>query len=470
MNKNRRDFLKVAGISLATASLSSASASDMFPSPQRNSLLFQEKKNTNFNMCGYAAPKLETVRIGIIGIGGRGIGAVGSLGKIEGVSINALGDLRAERVNLGKEKLSGTKHNPVLYSGDKDAWKKLCERDDIDLIYITTNWALHAPIAVYAMEQGKHVATEIPAARTIEECWQLVETSEKTKKHCIILENVCYGEFELLTLNMARRGLFGDIIHCEGAYIHSLVEGLFLKDHRWNNWRLRENYERNGNLYPPHGLGPLSQIMNLNRGDKMEYLSSLSSDDFTMGKKAKEMADKDDFFKQFLDKPFRGNMNTSIIRTNKGKSIMLQHDISSPRKYSRAHLISGTGGMAQLYPLPGKISIKHESGSNHGEWLDPEEYKAFKEKYTHPLWGKMGKLATEAGGHGGMDFLIQWRIVDCLRRGLPMDIDVYDAALWSSITSLSEWSVANRSNSVDVPDFTRGGWKDNQPLNNMVNI
>lgn len=210
--------------------------------------------------------------------------------------------------------------------------------------------------------------------------------------------------------------------------------------------------------------------MNLNRGDKMEYLSSLSSDDFTMGKKAKEMSNEDDFFKQFLDKPFRGNMNTSIIRTSKGRSIMLQHDVSSPRIYSRGHLISGTDGMAQLYPLPGKISLKRDSGSNHGAWLNPEEYKALKEEYTHPLWKKMGKLAKKAGGHGGMDFLLQWRLIDCLRRGLPMDIDVYDAALWSSITSLSEWSVANRSNSIDVPDFTRGGWKENQPLNNMENI
>lgn len=470
MKENRRKFLKTLGIAAATTSAFPALNAYSGYNVPGTSHLTQRNKAATFNMCGFAAAKMNTVRVGVIGIGGRGIGAVKRLAKINDVRINALGDLREEKVSLGKKALNGTKHNPVLYSGHTDAWKKLCERDDIDLIYVTTHWALHAPIAIYAMEHGKHVAVEIPAATTLDECWQLVETSERTKKHCTILENVCYGEFELLTLNLARQELFGEIIHCEGSYIHSIVNGLFVRDHRWNDWRLRENYERNGNLYPCHGLGPLSQIMNLNRGDKMEYLVSLSSDDFTLRKKAEEMSLTDNYFKQFLHKNFRGNINTSIIRTSKGRSIMLQHDVSSPRMYSRSHLVSGTEGMAQLYPLPGKISFGYDPKSNHGRWLNAEEYKELKQKYTHPLYVKMGKLAKEDGGHGGMDFLMDWRLIDCLKRGLPVDMDVYDAALWSAISPLSEQSVANRSASVDIPDFTRGGWRKNQPLDNMTNI
>jgi predicted dehydrogenase len=354
-------------------------------------------------------------------------------------------------VLAAKKALEGSKQNPVLYSGKADEWKKVCERKDIDLIYVTTPWAFHTPIAVYAMEHGKHVVIEIPAAKTVEECWQLVETSERTRKHCMMLENCCYDSFELLTLNMARQGFFGDIVHTEGAYIHDRSEKVFTG----NLWRINENV-RNGNLYPTHGLGSIAQIMNINTGDKMDYLVSVSSDDFTYGPLAKELASKDPAFKEYAAKKYRGNMNTSTVRTSKGRTIMIQHDVSSLRPYSRIHLVSGTKGVAMKYPLPGRIA------TSHADWLGEAELKALEEKYTPVIIKRMSEVAKKIGGHGGMDLIMDWRLIDCLRNGLPLDMTVYDAAAWSVIGPLSEWSVAHRSNSIDVPDFTRGTWTKNK--------
>ena len=265
---------------------------------------------------------------------------------LEGVDIKALCDLLPEEVEKVRKRIEFAGFDPALYSGDADAWKQLCERDDIDLVYICSPWNLHVPMAVYAMEHGKHVAIEVPAADTLEECWQLVETSEKTKKHCMMMENCCYDFFELLTLNMARQGFFGDIVHGEGAYLHTLLGSNFSKNGYWNMWRLRENAGRRGNLYPTHGLGPICQIMDINRGDKMDYLVSVMSNDFLMNETAKELSAKDEFFKEFVDNPYRGNITTTTIRTNKGRTIMLQHDVTSPNVYSRIHKVSGTKASA----------------------------------------------------------------------------------------------------------------------------
>jgi predicted dehydrogenase len=445
---NRRDFLKITGLSgLALAGgINGASATPSIP-PGKKQL---------FNMSGYAAPKLDTVRIGYIGLGNRGGGALPRIIHIANVEVKALCDIRPEKVADAKKKLVGTPHNPATYSGSADAWKKLCERDDIDLVYICTPWSLHAPMALYAMEQGKHVAVEIPAATTLEDCWKLVETSERTKKHCMMLENCCYDFFELLTLNMVRQGFFGEIMHGEGAYIHDIYESLFDPSKRYDLWRLKEN-QRNGNLYPTHGIGPICQAMDINRGDKLDYLVSMASNDFMLAPRAHKLAAENPDFKQFAGKAFRGNMNTTSIRTQKGKTIMLQHDVTSPRVYSRLHLLSGTKGSVQKYPLPGNISTGHE-------WVTEQEMKKLEEQYTPPIVKKIGELAKKVGGHGGMDFLMDWRLIDCLRNGLALDQDVYDAAAWSAIGPLSISSVANRSAAIDIPDFTRGSWKTNAPV------
>lgn len=409
-------------------------------------------------MCGYAAPRLETVRIGLIGVGSRGASSLPRLRVIEGVEIKALCDLRPERIAEGLKRLERTPHQPATYSGREEAWKEVCARDDIDLIYNCTPWHLHAPISVYAMEHGKHAVSEIPAAVSVEECWQLVETAERTKKHYMMLENCCYDFFELMTLNMAQQGFFGEIVHGEGAYIHDLMELNFSRRQYHDMWRLKQNATRNGNLYPMHGLGPIAQIMNINRGDRFDYLVSMQSDDFQMGPKARELAAQDPFFAPFAGAKFRGNMNTTTVRTEKGRTVLVQHDVTSPRPYSRIHTVVGTKGCAQKWPDPPRIATSHKG------WLPPAELKQLEEKYTPDLVKHIGATAKKVGGHGGMDFLMDWRLISQLRHGLPLDMDVYDAAAWTSIGLLSEKSVANRSASIDVPDFTGGSWKTNKPV------
>ena len=465
MKNNRREFLKrtgLAGISLVGAGIIPAYASDQNVKGKSGQDKTRGSQHTQkFNMCGYSAPKLDTVRVGFIGLGSRGPGHVSNMSLLEGVDIKALCDIVPEEAEKVRKRIEFAGFNPTLYTGEAEAWKKLCDRKDIDLVYICTPWNMHTPMAVYAMEHGKHVAIEVPAADTLEECWQLVETSEKTRMHCQMMENCCYDFFELLTLNMARQGFFGDIVHCEGAYIHNLLELNFNKHGYWNMWRLRENASRRGNLYPTHGLGPVCQVMDINRGDKMDFLVSVMSKDFIMNNTAKKLAATDDFYKPFVDNPYRGDMTTTTIRTSKGRTIMVQHDVTSPNAYSRIHKISGTKAAALKYPEPAKISIGDE-------WVSPEELKSLEEKYTPAIVKKVGELARQVGGHGGMDFLEDWRLIDCLRNGLPLDQDCYDAALWTAIAPLSEKSVASRSNSVDIPDFTGGSWKTNQPVDIML--
>ncbi len=468
MTTNRRNFLKTATFAGAGAMTTGLITGFTQKQTESNlaSILASAKKSHSqkFNMSGYAAPALPVVRVGVIGLGDRGSGAVERLTNIEGIEVKALCDLRQVAV-AGSQKYLKSIGRPSAkeFSGNDNVWKKLIEMPDLDLIYICTPWVWHTAMAVYAMESGKHTACEVPIARTIDEAWQLVETSEKTRKHCMMLENCCYDFFELLTLNMARNGLFGDIIHGEGAYNHNLMGYNFKKpsDERQTDgaytemWRLKENATRNGNLYPTHGLGPICEVMSINRGDKMEYLSSMSTNDFTMGPNEKQLSANDPFYAEWRDSKFRGNMNTTLIRTTLGKTIMVQHDVSSEQPYSRIHLVKGTQGMAVKYPK--QMIALGES------WEKEEDMKTITEKYTPEIVKRVGELAKRVGGHGGMDFIMDWRMIDCLRNGLPLDQNVYDGALWSSVAPLSEWSVANRSQSIDVPDFTGGSWKTNKP-------
>jgi predicted dehydrogenase len=464
MKATRRDFFKMASAAgagiISTGMISCNSAPKKRESNPLSNIEESAKKihQQRFNMSGYAAPKIETVRVGIIGLGMRGPGAVERMSNIEGVEIKGLCDKSMDRVDKAQKILSNY-GLPLAkaYGGSTEAWKEMCQSPDFDLIYITTPWRLHTPIAVFAMENGKHAVSEVPAAVTIEQAWQLVETSEKTKKHFMMLENCCYDFFELLTLNMVRQGFFGELIHVEGAYLHDLRSLNFSKNGYADMWRLKENQHRNGNLYPTHGLGPVCQALNINRGDKMEYLTSMSTKDFQMANLAEELSKQDSFFKEFATTNYRGNMNTTFIKTEKGKSIMIQHDVTSPRPYSRIHHLSGTKGVATKWPEPARIAQGHE-------WFDEAKMKELEQEYTPEIVKRVGEMAKKVGGHGGMDFIMDWRLIDCLRNGIPLDQNVYDAALWSSIAPLSEWSVANRSNSIDVPDFTCGSYKNNSPV------
>jgi len=463
--KDRRDFLKTsllgAGV-LSTGILSAFNTRSKESVPQPGS--YEPSKDQDFNMCGFAAPKLEKVRIGFVGIGDRGASAVERTSFIEGVEIVALCDIRQAAID-GAQKILSEAGLPKAkeFVGDDEEFRKLCDYKKVDLVYVATPWEFHVPVALAAMEGDKHVAVEVSVAKTLDECWQIVETSERTRKHCVILENCCYDFFELLTLNMVRNGVFGELIHGEGAYIHDLDYWMFNKpkdeelvDGAYTRmWRMFEN-ERKANVYPTHGLGPICQAMNINRGDKMDHLVAMMSDDFTLKSRIMEMAESDSFFEQFAELDMRGNMDIQLIRTNNGRTIMIQHDISSPRPYSRIHLLSGTKCFAQKWPKQ-HIAFGHKV-------VDEAQMIEIEEKYTPELVKKVGEIAKEVGGHGGMDFIMDWRIIDCLRNGLPMDMDVYDAAAWSCITPLSEWSIANKSKPIDIPDFTRGAWKTNIPI------
>lgn len=418
-----------------------------------------------FNMHGYAAPKLDTVRVGLIGVGSRGSGTLQRLASIEGVEIKAVCDLLPGNVQAAIKSISDSKHKPATYSGGEEEWKKVCDRNDIDLIYIATPWDLHAPVAIRAMRNDKHVYTELPVATSIDDCWAVVETSEQTRKHCFMGCGSCHDGKNAAVLNMARQGFFGELVHGEGHYIHDRVsgyEGRWVRDkdgwYGYRPWRLKENIDRNGNLYPQHGLGPVAQLMDLNYGDQMDYMVSVSGNDFSMGAKMKEIAAQDAYFEPYVGLKFRGNMNTTIIRTHKGRTIMLQHDISTPRPGERFKMISGTKGMYNA--SPSAIAIGEE-------WLSPDEYDALMKKYTPAITEVFNEKLERAGGpRGNRSYekvtASDWRLIDCLRNGLPLEMDVYDAALWTSITPLSEWSVSREGASIKVPDFTRGAWKTNK--------
>jgi predicted dehydrogenase len=412
------------------------------------------------SMAGFRCEPMATVRVGVIGVGHRGPGAVRRLSSIPGVEIRAIGDLYEDRVAKQVKVLTDKGlPAPKGYFGSQDAWRGMCESNAIDLIYITTPWLWHAPMALYAMRCGKHAVTEVPAAMTVEQCWQLVDTAEETRRHCMILENCCYGFNEMFALMLCRKGVLGELVHGEAAYIHDLRASHLREDHEngyQGQWRLNWARQFSGNPYPTHGLGPVCQYMDINRGDKFEYLTSVSSGQFGISRAAAKKYGSNSPQAKAVYR--QGDMNTSIIKTYRGRTIMVQHDTTSPRPYSRLNLISGTKGILSDYPL--RVALEPDPH----RWLDDKKLEELKAKYTHPLWAKQGEYAKKMGGHGGMDMLMDMRLIHCLQNGLPLDISVYDTALWSSVVGLSVDSVARDGRPVRVPDFTRGGWKTADPL------
>jgi predicted dehydrogenase len=402
---------------------------------------------------------IPTVRVAFIGLGMRGPDAVIRMSHIDGVEIVALCDMVEKNVKKVNEKLAERGIPKALeFYGDENAWRKVTALPNVDLIYIATDWVHHAPIALQGMRDGKHVAIEVPSALTMEDIWDLINTSEQTRKHCIGLENCCYDFFELTTLNMVQQGLLGEIIHGEGAYIHGLQP---YWNHYWNNWRMDYNETHRGDLYPTHGLGPVCQAMNIHRGDKLNYLVSM--DTKPIGNPA--------FIKEHTGREatnFRnGDHTTTLIATEKGKSILIEHNVTSPRPYNRMYQLTGTKGFANKYPVEGYALDKGEIDPdivadyqklNAHSFVPDELRNALMEKYKHPIVLDIEEKAKEVGGHGGMDFIMDYRLIYCLQKGLPLDMDVYDLAEWCSLIPLTEISLDNHSAPVQIPDFTRGAW------------
>ncbi|HEY8569467.1 Gfo/Idh/MocA family protein [Microbulbifer sp.] len=449
---NRRKFLK-AGLTVAAAATAAGCATG---ATKDNNLLSPKGQKS---VMGLTVAPMDTVRVGFIGVGERGVGAVQHFCNLEGVEIKGICDTDQQvldrAVNLVVAK---GLPKPAAYGKDEHAYRDLLSRDDIDIVIISTPWRWHTPMAVDTMLSGKHAMVEVPAAMDLEEAWQLVDTAEKTQKNCMMLENVCYGREELMALNMVRMGLFGDLLHGEAAYIHELRWQMKELNRKTGSWRTKWHALRDANLYPTHGLGPVAQYMNINRGDRFDYLTSMSSPAIGRAAYAKREFPADHQRNQL--KYIAGDINTSMIKTVQGRTIMVQHDTTTPRPYSRHNLIQGTNGV--FAGFPNRIALEEGGRESYHEWDYDMEY--WYDKYDHPLWRRMGKEAERNGGHGGMDFLMFWRMVYCLRNGQPLDQDVYDAAAWSAVTPLSEASVKDRGNSKDFPDFTRGAWKTGTPL------
>ena len=473
MKSNRRNFLKTTGLAgLSLTGIGSMAKGGNPAEPfNRKEMTWTEHNSAmekshvqQFNMSGFAAPKIEKVRVGIIGLGNRGPGHMKNLSQIKGVEIKALCDIRKEKVDQAQKMLEGTAHHPTLYSGNENEWKKVCERDDIDLVVIVSPWYLHAPMAIYAMENGKHAVSEVALAATIDECWQLVKTAETTRKHCMMLANYCYNEFELTILNMARQGFFGELVHAEGGYIANKIGNNFRKDFYWDMWWLKKYADSKGNIYPIHGFEIICQMMDINRGDKLNRLVSVESGDFIMGQMAKELAAKDDFYSEFKDKDFRGNINTSVIKTERGRTIVVQHDASTYRPYTLKHEIYGMEASVEGYPRPPRIYKKE------GEYVSAEEYKSIMNQYKPGVFKRDDINNQKTNSEFGADMLMMWRLIDCLRNGLPLDMDIYDGVTMSSVLPLSAWSVHNGSQPIDIPDFTAGAWRTNQRNMGIVNI
>jgi len=422
------------------------------------------------NVLGLTAPKLETVRVGFAGLGGRGPWAVNRYCHIPGVQVVALCDYEQPRAEAAQKYLREAGLAPAdIYSG-AEGYKEMCAREDIDLIYVTTDWEHHFPIAKCALENGKHTAIEVPSCMNLEQCWELINLSEKNRKHCMLLENCCYDYYEMCALNMAQQGLFGEIIRAEGAYIHTLNDKGTWTGY-WHNpdgsdpanlhWRLKYNKENRGDVYPTHGLGPVAQALNIHRGDRFRTLVAMDTESFT-GKEGVEAV---------TGRPcqeFRnGDHTTTLMRTAKGKVIEIQHNVMTPQPYNRLYKLTGTRGYATKYPDPKlyvsktqmeQMNLGEMAGKISGhDFMGNDEYEALMQKYYHPILKKYGELGREMG-HGGMDYTMDARLVYCLQNGLPLDIDVYDLAEWCALAELGTLSMDHNCASVEFPDFTRGYW------------
>lgn len=437
------------------------------------------------HVVGLKTPKLKTVRVAFVGLGMRGPGAVARFTHIPGIEVVALCDYEEKRAEKCQKYLREAGLAPAaIYYGAK-GYEELCKRDDIDLVYVATDWDHHFPVAACALENGKHTAIEVPSAMNLEQCWALINLSEKHRKHCMVLENCCYDWFELDALNMAQKGILGEVIYAKGAYIHNLDPfwGAY-----WVNpendpdklgWRMKYNMENRGDVYATHGLGPVAQVMDIHRGDRIRTLVAMDT----------KSVHGRNYVEQKTGKPcpeFRnGDHTTTLMRTENGKVIEIQHNVMNPQPYNRLFQLVGTKGFANKYPTEGfamdasqlkaygvKMDVAedktstteegkpdHEDLSSH-DFMPEPVMEALREHFRHPIIKRYGEMAEKVGGHGGMDFFMDVRMVYCLQNGLPLDMDVYDLAEWCCLAELGSLSMDNNNCSVTFPDFTRGHWND----------
>jgi predicted dehydrogenase len=433
---NRRDFLKIGGAALAAGAAATQAAAEAQ------------------NAAPFAAAPIDTVRIGFVGIGGQGGGHVRNFLRIPNCRITAVCDIRPERTDWATKQIIDTGHPaPTAYTRGPRDFERLCETEQLDLVFNATPWEWHAPIMLSAMKNGKHTATEVPAVMTIDDCWAIVESAEKHQRHCVMMENCNYDRMEMMVFNMVRQGVLGEVLHAGGGYLHDLREIKFA-DSGEGLWRRAWSMKLDGNLYPTHGLGPVANCLDINRGDRFDYLVSMSGP--SRGLQAWAAEHEPPGSPKRKERYVLGDVNASLIKTARGRTIYVEHCTNLPRPYSRINLVQGTKGIFQGYP--NRVYIEGR-GREH-QW---QEASSLLGEFEHPLWRELAEKAQGAG-HGGMDYIEDYRLIKCLREGKPTDMDVYDAAALSAVVELSVRSVKRRSEAVDVPDFTRGRWKSRPPL------
>ena len=392
-------------------------------------------------------------RVAMIGLGGRGTSLLGNLLAAD-APVVALCDIVKEKAEhaAGMVVAAGQK-KPELYTIGPHGFEKLLAQKDVDLVLVATPWSWHAEMSIAAMKHGKDVAMEVPGVTTLEDCWKIVRTSEETRKHCLMLENCCYGYNETLILRMIHGGEFGELLYGEGAYIHDLRDELFSNAGE-GLWRRTEHTQRDGNLYPSHGLGPVANYMGVERGDRFGNIVSMSSPQRGLDKYRKDHLKPGD--PRWGERYICGDMNTSLIKTANGLTITVKHAVSTPHPYDRINLIAGTKGLFQDYPP----RIYFDGMNKNEAFGTGEGWAAAWKQYEHPLWQREGELARKSGGHGGMDFIMLYRLLQCCREGFAPDMDVYDCAAWSAVAPLSVTSVSHGSTPVEFPDFTQGRWRE----------
>jgi len=475
MNTNRREFLKT------TAWMGAAAMAAGCLSEGRKLC-----DSSGAPMHGFTVPPMKRVRVGFIGVGARGIGAVQRIAQIPGCEVTAISDINPAMLDRAQKWLVDhgcPKAREWSRNGDEDAWKGLCDRDVCDVVYSVTPRSLHCPINVYAMDHGKHVLQEVPGAFNLEECWETVEAAERNRRHCMMLENCTYGEAEMLAFNLIHKGKLGDIVQAEVGYTHD-QRSLQYNPNDGRFWRLKRHMEQHGNYYPTHGLVPAGRCLDINRGDRFEFLvasESMSAGFETFGRMNFPENDAavgldGRIFNRHSQKMTKGDVTMCLMRTANGRQLVLKHDVCNPCPYDRGSHYIGSKGIFKGINFVDRPEDAYTDGSpcrfgwiekKDGQvekFFDFKKAMALREEYKHPFWRVAGEIAKKVGGHGGMDFVMDLRWAYCLQNGLPLDTDVYDLATYSSIVELSERSINSGSKPIEFPDYTRGGWKTAKPF------
>ncbi|MFF6777296.1 Gfo/Idh/MocA family protein [Streptomyces sp. NPDC012637] len=451
---SRRSVLRTtgaAGAGLGLGALGTGSAEAAIPetaTPEATGTAPATPPRRGATMAGVPFDARSTVRVALVGLGNRGGSMIDLYLALPDVRVVAVCDpVRAKAERAAAKVVAAGQPAPAVYANGEEDYLQLYQRTDVDFVHVATPWDLHFEQAKQAMLHGKHVGVECPVALRLDHLWELVDLSEQTRRHCMQLENCCYGRNEMRVLRMAHAGKFGELLHGAGAYNHDLRELMFSPTYYEGPWRRLWHTRLRGDLYPNHGFGPVANYMDVNRGDRVVSISSVGTPALGLAEyRAANMPKNDPSWKESY---IESDRTISLVRTAKGRVIRLEHDVSTPHPYSRINSLGGTRGVFEDYPARIYLEPDHKGH----QWGD---FGAYAADFDHWLWKEH---ADPPGGHGGMDYIMVFRLMQCMRLGLVPDFDVYDAATWTSPVPLSHASIKAGGAPQPIPDFTRGEWR-----------